>query len=155
MRPFAELEVWRVGHALTLDVYALTKSFPREELYGLTSQLRRAASSIPTNIVEGSVHSDREFARYLGIALRSAAETEYLLLARDLGFLAPDTHQLLTAQVKSVCRMLVSFQRTLHQQPPADERSPSKRRPQTSAGASRDVRCACPSENLSPMADGR
>lgn len=91
MQRFTELEVWQLGHSLTQDVYKLTKAFPREELYGLTSQLRRASSSVPINIAEGSKRtSNRDYARFLNISEGSLAETEYeLMLARDLGY-APE-----------------------------------------------------------------
>ncbi len=89
MKDFKSLKVWHKAHQLTLLVYALTRTFPREEMYGLTSQIRRAAASIPANIAEGSGRrSDGELRRFLQIARGSASELEYhLLLARDLGFL--------------------------------------------------------------------
>jgi four helix bundle protein len=83
MQDFKKLTVWQKAHKLTLDLYKLTKPFPKAEIYGLTSQIRRAASSIPTNIAEGSVQgSDAQYARFLHIALGSAAELDYLLLLR-------------------------------------------------------------------------
>jgi four helix bundle protein len=90
MRDFKELEVWSEFHAIALAVYRLTRSFPREELYGLTSQMRRAASSVPTNIAEGCGRdSSTELARFLQIAMGSASELEYqLILARDLDYAA-------------------------------------------------------------------
>ena len=92
MKDFRKLEVWEKAHALTLSVYHAADPFPREELYGLTSQIRRAAVSIPTNIAEGCGRgSEAELARFLQIAMGSASEVEYeLLLARDLGFLKLD-----------------------------------------------------------------
>ena len=91
MRDFRELKVWQKGHLLTLDVYGATKSFPREERYGLTSQVRRSCTSIPANIAEGCDRTgDTELARFLQIAMGSASEFEYhLLLARDLDYLSP------------------------------------------------------------------
>lgn len=108
MQSFRDLKVWQKAHELTLAVYRATASFPREELYGLTSQLRRAAASVPANLAEGRCRrSDREFGRFVAIALGSASETEYhLLLARDLGFLNPVPHETLTEQVEEVERML-------------------------------------------------
>ncbi len=90
MKDFKELKVWEKAHALTLAVYQGTRCFPREEIYGLTSQLRRAASSVAANIVEGcGRRSDGEFTRFLQIARGSASELEYhLLLARDLHLLS-------------------------------------------------------------------
>ena len=86
MRSFRELEVWKQAHQLTLDVYRVSKPFPREELFGLTGQVRRSAASIPANIAEGCGRDgEAEFARFLGIAMGSASELEYhLLLVRDL-----------------------------------------------------------------------
>jgi four helix bundle protein len=75
-----KLEVWKVSDQLAFDVYKITRDFPRDELYGLTSQLRRAALSVPTNIVEGySRKGDKELAHFINIALGSFAETKYLL----------------------------------------------------------------------------
>lgn len=88
MRDFRQLKVWAKAHSLTLAVYRATAAFPREEQYGLTSQLRRAAASIPTNLAEGcGRYGDAELARFVGIAAGSASEVEYLLmLARDLKY---------------------------------------------------------------------
>jgi four helix bundle protein len=85
MRDFRELKVWHKAHQLTLAVYSATKTFPRDELYGLTSQIRRAAVSIGANIAEGAgKNSPAEFGRFLQIALGSASELEYhLLLSGD------------------------------------------------------------------------
>jgi len=87
MQRFTDLKVWQRSHSLALAIYRLTKSFPSDEKFGLTSQLRRAAVSIPTNIAEGSKRKHNpEFARFLNIAEGSLAETEYLLLlSKDLG----------------------------------------------------------------------
>ena len=75
-----KLEVWKVSDQLAFDVYKITRDFPRDELYGLTSQLRRAALSVPTNIVEGYARKgDKELAHFINIALGSFAETKYLL----------------------------------------------------------------------------
>jgi four helix bundle protein len=92
LRNFRELKVWEKSHRLTLEVYQATTGFPREEMYGLTSQIRRASASIPANIAEGRGRSGvAELARFLHIATGSASELDYhLMLARDLGFLADD-----------------------------------------------------------------
>ena len=89
MQDFKKLKVWEKSHNLTLRMYELTSQFPREEIYGLTSQIRRSCASIPTNIAEGCGRgSSADFARFLQIAIGSANETEYLvLLARDLKYL--------------------------------------------------------------------
>jgi four helix bundle protein len=111
MRDFRELKVWEKAHQLTLDVYRVTRAFPKEELYGLTSQIRRAASSVGANIAEGAGKNSRpEFARFLQIALKSASELEYhILLSRDLGYLAPELHELLSVQVVETKKMLTGF----------------------------------------------
>ncbi len=87
MRDFRQLMVWEKSHQLTLEIYQATGAFPREELYGLTSQIRRAAASIPANIAEGcGKDTETELARYMQISMGSASELEYhLLLAHDLG----------------------------------------------------------------------
>ena len=111
MSDFRKLNVWAKAHALTLAVYAATAAFPRDELYGLTSQLRRSCSSIPANIAEGCGRSgDAELARFLRIAMGSASELEYqLLLARDLSFLNGEDYGRLTSDVTEVKRMLTSL----------------------------------------------
>lgn len=111
MKDFKELKVWAKAHRLTLEVYRATKCFPREELYGLTSQLRRSATSIGANIAEGcGRRSDGEFTRFLQIARGSASELEYeLLLARDLGLIAGPQYQELERMVTEVERMLTAF----------------------------------------------
>jgi four helix bundle protein len=114
MKDFRKLKVWEKAHQLALAVYKVTKSFPKEELYGLTSQIRRASMSIPTNIAEGcGQNTDAPLARFLQIAMGSASETEYqLLLARDLEFLSNE-YQQLHNDVTEVKRMLTSFMQTL------------------------------------------
>ena len=111
MRNFRELIVWQKAHKMTLDVYRATASFPKEETYGITSQLRRAASSVPANIAEGcGKNSDAEFARFMQIAAGSASEVEYhLLLAHDLNFIEPITYEKLDSDVNEVKKMLNVF----------------------------------------------
>ncbi len=115
MRDFKTLIVWQKAHKLTLAVYAATKDFPREELYGLTSQTRRACVSIPANIAEGCGKSgDADFARFLQIAMGSASELEYhLLLAHDLEFLQDAVYQRLESDLVEIKRMLNAFIRKL------------------------------------------
>jgi len=96
MKDFRDLNVWEKSHKLTLEIYVATAGFPRSELYGLTSQIRRCSASIGANIAEGcGKRGNNEFQRYLQIASGSASELDYhLLLARDLGFLPdPDYRQ--------------------------------------------------------------
>ncbi|HLG10282.1 MAG TPA: four helix bundle protein [Dehalococcoidia bacterium] len=113
MRDFNKLDVWRRGHELTLAIYSATATFPRDELFGLTSQIRRAASSVPANIAEGCGRdSDADFARFLHIAMGSASELEYhLLLARDLGHVPTDKYSGLREETTQVKRMLAGLLR--------------------------------------------
>jgi four helix bundle protein len=111
MEDFKDLRVWEKAYELTLSVYKATRSFPREEMYGLTSQLRRAAASVGANIAEGcGRRSDPEMRRFLQIARGSANEVEYhLLLARDLEFLSGADFKDLEVAVLEIQRMLASF----------------------------------------------
>lgn len=111
MKDFRKLEVWQRSHQLTLAVYRLTATFPREEVYGLTSQLRRASASVPANLAEGCGRSgDTELARFATIAMGSASELEYhLLLAHDLGYYPDDIYQQLALETTGVKRMLAGF----------------------------------------------
>jgi four helix bundle protein len=97
MRNFRELKVWEKSHQLTLLIYQATRNFPSEELYGLTSQIRRACSSIPANIAEGcGRQTGKDFARFLQIAFGSASELEYhLLLAYDLKLLSSESYKVM------------------------------------------------------------
>lgn len=111
MENFKELRVWSKAHEMTLAIYRQSRTFPREEIYGLTSQLRRASSSIGANIAEGcGRRSDPELRRFLQIARGSANEVEYfLLLARDLGLLPAAEFKNLESQALLVQQMLASF----------------------------------------------
>jgi four helix bundle protein len=103
--------VWEKAHSLTLDVYLASGEFPKEEMYGLTSQLRRAAASTGANIAEGCCRKgDAELGRFLQIAMGSASEVEYhCLLARDLKFLQLTAYERLNNEVIEIKRMLASF----------------------------------------------
>ncbi len=111
MKDFKSLTAWSKAHELTLSVYGVKKSFPRDEAFGLTSQLRRACASIPANIAEGcGRRGDAELARFLIIAAGSASEVEYhLLLARDLKYLSHADYGKLNGEVNEVKRMLTAF----------------------------------------------
>ena len=115
MQDFRNLKVWRKAHSLTLDVYRVSKSFPREEMYGLTSQIRRASVPIAANVAEGSCRrGDADFARFLQIAAGSAAELEYhLLLSRDLTLLQEADYQRLSTEAVEVKRMLAALMQKL------------------------------------------
>ena len=115
MKDFRQLKVWEKSHQLALAIYKETKKFPKEELYGLTSQIRRSSMSTPTNIAEGcGRNTDADFARFLQIAMGSASETEYqLILAHDLEFLSKKDYEKLHNDVEEVKRMLASLLKTI------------------------------------------
>lgn len=115
MQDFRNLKVWQKAHALTLDVYRETCTFPTHERYGLTSQLRRSCASVPANLAEGCARtSDTEFARFVNIGLGSASETDYhLLLSRDLNYIGDSAYRTLYDRISEVKRMLNSFERSL------------------------------------------
>lgn len=115
MRDFKQLKVWQKAHRLALEIYRHTQSFPAEERFGLTIQLRRAAASVPSNIAEGAGrNTDLDFARFLSIAAGSTSEVEYqLLLARDLALLPEEPYRQLDRLVNEVKRMLNSFIQSL------------------------------------------
>jgi four helix bundle protein len=111
VQDFRELKVWQKAHELTLAVYRVSAAFPREELYGLTSQIRRACSSIAANLAEGfGRHGDAEFARYCSIAMGSASELEYhLLLAKDLKLIKPADYDELAPRATELKRVLTAL----------------------------------------------
>jgi four helix bundle protein len=119
---FKQLKVWRKAHEMTLDTYRVTAAFPREEMYGLTSQLRRASASIGANIAEGcGRRSDGEMCRFLQIARGSASEAEYhLLLAKDLHLLAEEDYQNLTRKADELQRMLTGLIQSVRPQKASD-----------------------------------
>ena len=106
--PYEKLTAWPVAHELALEIYAVTENWPKNELYGLTAQTRRAALSIPTNIAEGVAKSGpREFRRYLDISLGSSSELSYLLLfGRDRGLITKDEWQQLSTKRNRVGQLL-------------------------------------------------
>jgi four helix bundle protein len=111
MRDFRKLQVWRKAHEVTLAVYKASRQSPQNELYGLTSQARRSAASIPANIADGCGRSgEGDFARFLQIASGSANELEcHLLLAHDLHLLDSSIYERLTRGVCEVKKMLTSL----------------------------------------------
>ena len=115
MKDFRELVVWQKAHELTLAIYRVTAGFPRDEMYGLTSQTRRACSSIAANLAEGcGCSGDAEFARYCSIAMCSASELEYhLLLARDLELIGGADYEVLFPRCTELKRMLTALTRKL------------------------------------------
>jgi four helix bundle protein len=111
MKNYKNLKVWLKAHALVLNVYKETNGFPKSEQFNLISQLRRSATSIPTNLAEGcGKYSQSDFANYLQTALGSSNEVDYLvLLSHDLGYLEDDIYKKLDTQVNEVKAMLISL----------------------------------------------
>ena len=115
MKDYRNIRAWQKAHQLVLAIYRISENFPPKEMYGLTSQLRRAAMSIPTNIAEGYGRStDTEIARFIDISLGSANEVEYLLLlSADLKYTGHEDAQRLFEKVIEVRKMLTVFAKTL------------------------------------------
>lgn len=115
IRGFQDLVVWQKAVALTVQIYQVTKDFPREELYGLTSQIRRAAVSIPSNIAEGQGRgSPSAFASHLDIAIGSASELEtQLTIAERIGFLPHEQFAALLTELTAIIRMLYGLLRKI------------------------------------------
>ena len=111
MRDFHQLSIWQKSHQFTLDVYTLTRAYPKDELFGLTSQIRRSSSSIATNIAEGCGRgSDADFGRFLQMAMGSASESEYqILLSFDLNYIDENQFKQMNANVTEIKRMLSSL----------------------------------------------
>jgi four helix bundle protein len=116
VRTFQDLIVWQKAHKLVLDIYRITRCFPDEEKYGVVSQIRRSAISVPANIVEGFKRKGKkEFCHYLTIADSSLEETKYhLLLCHDLAYIKNDNYVLLHEQCSEIGRMLTGSMRTLN-----------------------------------------
>ena len=108
MQGFDKLLVWCRAHKLVLDLYRLTARFPADERFGIVAQLRRAAASVPANIAEGARRDGRaDYARMLSIAQGSLTETQYfVLLSRDLGYLAPEAADTYFDEINQIARML-------------------------------------------------
>jgi len=115
MQNFRKLKVWEKSHELTLQIHNISKKFPKEEMFSLTSQIRRASASIPTNIAEGCGRgSDKDFARFIQISMGSASELEYLiLLSFDLKYINKDNFIALTDETINIKKMLTSLLKTL------------------------------------------
>jgi len=112
---YKDLKVWQKADEFALEIYRITKHFPKDEIYGLTSQLRRAALSIPTNIVEGYARKgDKELARFVSISIGSLAGVEYLLeFSTKLGYITHDVHGKVDVLRNEVGRLLWSFYKKL------------------------------------------
>lgn len=108
MKDYKRLLVWEKAHQLTLDVYKLVLCFPKDELFGLTSQMKRSAASVATNIAEGCGRSsDKDFCRFLFISFGSANELEYqIILSTDLNFIDPQNSKIFLRKIEEVKKML-------------------------------------------------
>ena len=115
MLNFKDLSIWQRSHKLTLDIYKATLHFPKEEIFGLTSQIRRAASSIPTNIAEGcGRRTNAELANFLNIASGSASEVEYeILLAKEVGYISDQQYESWTREISEIRSMLAAYMKKL------------------------------------------
>jgi four helix bundle protein len=111
MRKFQDLQIWQRSHLLTLRIYKTTKLYPKEEQYGLTSQMRRSASSIPTNIAEGCGRgTNPDFVRFLVIAMGSSSELEYqLILSRDLEYITQEEYNPLSNELIEIRKMMNTY----------------------------------------------
>ncbi len=115
MHQFKELVIWKKSRAFCTEIYSITSSFPNDEKFGITNQLRRASVSITSNIAEGSSrNSNKDFSRFLEIAIGSAYEIEtQLLIASDLGFLKSNKSETLIEQLEEIIKMISKFSSTL------------------------------------------
>jgi len=120
LQDFHRIQVWQRAHELVKRLYLLTAKFPKEELFGLTSQMRRAAISIPANIAEGAGRGgERELGRFLDVAFGSASELEYyVLLAYDLRLLPKNEYDPVSAELGDIKRMLTGFARSVRKAGP-------------------------------------
>jgi four helix bundle protein len=115
LQSFRELIVWQKAMALTKEIYLSTRVFPKEETYGLTSQLRRASVSVAANIAEGQAHSTRgEFIQFLGIAKGSIAELETLpVLSKELNFITDEDSKRLITSCEEISKLLAGLRKAL------------------------------------------
>ena len=115
---FFDLDAWKKGHELTIEIYKITKSFPKEELYGIISQIRRASSSITANIAEGFArYHFKDKVRFYHQARGSAAEVQnFLLLAKDLGYIDEKSCQKLCEKAKEVMQLINGLIRSIEKQ---------------------------------------
>ncbi len=115
IQTFEDLIVWQKAHKLTLEIYRATKNFPKEEIYGITNQLRKAATSVSANIVEGhSRKSQKEFLQFLNISKGSLEEVKYfLILSKDLNYLKKDEFEILLEQYNEASKILYAFTQSI------------------------------------------
>lgn len=109
-RDFRDLRVWQKAHRLVLETYSVTNAFPKSELFGLTSQIRRSALSVPANIAEGCGRGGKDLVRFCRIAIGSASELEYhFIVAHDLNLIDLSTYDQVQHQIVEVKRMLTGL----------------------------------------------
>jgi four helix bundle protein len=124
MQDYRKLEAWQKAHSITLSTYAKTADFPKAELFGLTSQMRRAAVSVPANIAEGCYRGQRSLAQSLRIALGSAGELEYyVILAGDLQLLSESDRKILATEVSEVKAVITGFLKSVNAAIEAEDRA--------------------------------
>ncbi|MDL2212657.1 four helix bundle protein [Bacteroides sp. OttesenSCG-928-N06] len=118
MQDYRKLSVWGKAHELTLFTYKITAGYPREEIYALVQQMRRAASSIPMNIAEGcGRNSNLDVAHFLNIAIGSANEVDYqYLLSKDLSYISTQEYETVTLKIREIRAMLISLANRIRQQ---------------------------------------
>ncbi len=111
IKSFRDLEIWKKGIKLVEDAYAVTKTFPKEEIYGLTSQMRRSAVSIPSNIAEGfRRRSNAEYRQFLYVSLGSCAELEtQVTIAKNLNYITQNVEDGLLESIDHTCRMTMNL----------------------------------------------
>lgn len=115
IRDFRDLIIWRKAISFAKEIYGLTKCFPRDERFGLTSQIRRASVSVSSNIAEGHARQGREFAHFLSVARGSLAEAEsQLLLAVELGYLSQEKTTLALSLASEIRRMAIALSKNLN-----------------------------------------
>ncbi len=114
-RDYTELKIWETAHSLAIDLYRITREFPKDEQFGLVSQIRRAASSIGANIAEGcGQRTNASLRRFIFMSIGSAKELEYhLLLAKDLNYLSMTAYSVLSEKTKTLGKMLQSFAKNM------------------------------------------
>ncbi len=119
MRDYRNIKAYKISDQLVVEIYRTSKGFPKEELYGLTSQLRRAAISVPSNIVEGSSRShNKEYLQFLYISRGSLAETEYLLnIAARLGYLNEEEYLKIDTMLKGAAKTLYGLIKSVEKEP--------------------------------------
>ncbi len=115
MQDFKNIRVWKSAHDFVIEIYKVTKDFPRNEIFGITSQIRRSSFSIANNIAEGSARStDKEFAQFISYSIASASETEYLLiLSGSLNYINNEIQHELTFKVNSIRQKLIALHKVL------------------------------------------